>query len=295
MISQSQIQGVGVSARSQHFATILDERPNIPWFELMVDNCFAAGGLEPAMLDEIAQAYPVVLHGVQLSLGSYDGIDLEYVRRVKKLKQRFNAAWYSEHCSFSGFKAARSPDLFPMPYTEEALDLMSLHIMQVQNEMQEPLLLENISYYHHHEPFKEAAFFSELVLRTDCRILLDVNNLYVNSVNFGYSIDEFLNCLPLDRIDQIHVAGHSVEYHDGVRKLIDTHSGPACSEVLALLALTLSRYQAHCSDPLPAINIEWDSNVPVWSVLEAEVARIQGAISSAPVAVVQELSYSISE
>jgi len=272
--AENSITGVGVSARAPHLPLILQQKPNIAWFELLVDNCFAKGGLDYHMFEALAAHYPVVLHGVQLSLGSYDGIDVDYIQRVVDLKKRLNGVWYSEHCSFSGFQSARTPDLLPMPYTKESMALLLKHIDQVQQLIQEPLRLENISYYHHTHPEQEAEFFAELVQRSGCRILLDVNNIFVNSVNFSFCPQAFVKAIPLDKVDQIHVAGHTKEVVDGKVRLIDTHSGPATDEVLCLLEFTLKACLAEPRSNLPSVNIEWDAQIPDWPMIMLEVDKI---------------------
>jgi len=272
------IQGIGLSVRTPYYDDLLavdasdinNPASTIGWLELLVDNWLAQGGLDLSILHALSERYPCVLHGVNLSLGSTRALNLQYLQRIRQIKQLTQARWYSEHCSFSSDSTFQSPDLFPMPYTLAAKQLLVDHIQQVQDCMGEQMLIENISYYVHNQPEAEAEFFAEVVQAADCGILLDVNNLYVNSQNFGYDAQQFINCLPLDRIRQIHLAGHSVETDAaGQQLLVDTHSGPVCEAVLQLYQYLLQR-----TGPVPT-NLEWDMHLPTWAVIHNELHTIK--------------------
>ncbi|MCG8673431.1 MAG: DUF692 domain-containing protein [Pseudomonadales bacterium] len=256
------IQGAGVGLRTPHLPLILEQQPDIPWFELLADNWLAEGGLDKRLLHQIAERYPITLHGVNLSLGSLDPLNLEYLAKIKRLKQETQATWYSEHCSFSSFDGQRTPDLLPMPHTEEAIQHLVDRIHQVQDFLQERILIENISSYVacNYSEHSEAEFIAETLKRSDCDLLLDINNLYVNSINNGFDCHAYLQQLPIDRVKQVHLSGH--QQNDGF--LLDTHGSQINKQVWQLYQDFLE-----LAGPIPTL-IEWDHDVPEWSKLESE-------------------------
>lgn len=256
------ITGVGVGLRTPHFSAVLNDQPNVPWFELLVDNWFAAGGLDRDLLMGLSERYPITFHGVNLSLGSLGPLDFTYLSSIKKLMRDTDACWYSEHCSFSAFGNNRTPDLLPLPYTDETLQHMIQQISKVQDYLGEQILIENVSSYItcQHKDMSEAQFISAVVEGADCGLLLDINNVYVNSVNHGFCPHAYLQQMPADRVKEIHLAGHSEK--EGF--LLDTHSTEVAPPVWALYADYLK-----IAGAVPTL-IEWDSDIPAWDILMKE-------------------------
>lgn len=203
------ISGTGIGLRSPHINEILTDLPDIPWFEILADNHLVDGGLIPLQLEKVCQHYPVTFHSVGLSLGSVDPIDMNYLRKLKKLMQQHEIAWLSEHCCFTSVDGFHSHDLLPMPYSEESLKHMVNRIAQVQDFLGERILIENVSSYmkYAETSLGEAEFICELAEQSDCLLLVDVNNIYVNHINQGTDIDNYLSLLPYERIKEVHLAG----------------------------------------------------------------------------------------
>lgn len=265
------ISSVGIGLRLPHVIQVLTEKPDISWFELLVDNWFAKGGLNHDALDAISEQYSLTFHGVNLSLGSVDGIDFEYLKNIKDLMQRTGACWYSEHCSFSSFGGRRTPDLLPLPYTHEALTHLVNNIQQVQDFLGQPMLLENVSCYveHAHNDFSESEFITEVAKQSGCYLLLDVNNVYVNSVNHSFDALEYIQQMPKETIREIHLGGHSQQ--DGF--LLDTHGSKVADVVWVLYEHTLQHLGKHAKH-VPTL-IEWDNDLPTLDVLLAERDKAQ--------------------
>lgn len=265
------IQDVGVGLRLPHVAQILAEKPEISWFELLVDNWFAKGGLNYDALDALSEQYSIAFHGVNLSLGSMDGIDFDYLKNIKALMKRTGARWYSEHCSFSSFGGRRTPDLLPMPYTHDALTHLVNNIQQVQDFLGQPMLLENVSCYveHAHNDFSEAEFIAAVAKQSGCYLLLDVNNVYVNSVNHGFDALEYIQHIPKEKVREIHLGGHSQQ--DGF--LLDTHGSVVADAVWNLYENTLQYLGKHAKH-VPTL-IEWDNDLPTLDVLLVERDKAQ--------------------
>lgn len=268
--------GIGVGLRSRHYAHILEQQPDVDWFEVLSDNYMHTAGRPLYFLDRIAERYPVVLHGVGLSIGSSDPLDFSYLRELKQLRDRCAARWVSDHVCWTGVNGKNSHDLLPLPYTEESLRHTAARVQQVQDFLGAPLVLENPSSYVEFagSTLSEAEFIAALVEETDARLLLDVNNVYVSSFNHGFDPDEYLRTLPLDRVVQFHVAGHT---HYGTH-IVDTHVGPVPQDVWGLLA------RAHELGASASLLLEWDSDIPEFDVVHADalnaraiLSRIQGA------------------
>jgi len=253
--------------RGPHVPQILRERPAVPWFELLTDNHLAPGGALRYQAEAVSEHYPVTLHGVGMSLGGVDPLDWEYIGWVLDLAKRTRARHVSEHLSFSTHGAMHSQDLLPLPWTGEALEHVARRIGQVQDFIGERILIENISAYieYRDAELTEGAFLTELCTATGCGLLLDVNNIYVNSVNNSNNPLHLLDTVPWQFVEEVHLAGH--EHRNGL--LIDTHGGPVCKEVIELFARAIDRA------PSAPVLLEWDTRLPVWEVLWAEVQRIE--------------------
>ncbi len=249
----------GIGLRSQHVREILEAPPRVAWMETHPENYFGEGGAPLRILERIRTQYPLSFHGVGLSLGSTDPLDRAHLGKLKRLIDRFQPAFVSEHLSWSSIDGHFFNDLLPLPYTEESLDHVCARIDEVQTELKRPLLIENITRYltWRDSLIPEGAFMAEAVKRTGCGILLDLNNVYVNAVNFGHDPIEFLDAIPAAAVQEIHLAGF-----DRVgRWLVDTHGQSVYPEVWDLYQWTVDRY-----GPRPTL-IEWDTNMPPLSIL----------------------------
>ena len=255
--------GYGLGLRSEHFEAVLQESPAVDWFEIISENFMVAGGKPRYYLDAIRSRYPLAMHGVSLSIGSTDPFDRDYLRELRDLARHVEPIWISDHLCWTGNGGINSHDLLPLPYTEEAIAHVASRIGQVQDFLGREILVENVSTYVSFAgaEMEEAAFLSEIVRRSGCRILLDVNNIYVSSRNHGYDADAYVAKLPADRIWQIHLAGHS-DYGDYV---IDTHDHPIRKEVWDLYARTLQQL-----GPVTTM-IERDDHIPPLAELVAEL------------------------
>ena len=256
-----------------HVSEILETGPDVPWFEVLADNWMAPGGLNPALLEEICERYPVVLHSVGLSLGASDPLDMKYLERIRHLQQITGAQWYSEHCSFSVHQGQYFPDLLPLPFTEEAVAHVSQRIRQVQDFLGERMLLENVSSYLQSpdNQMSEAEFIGAIAESADCLLLLDINNCFVSEYNNGESAQDFLRSVPLQRVRQVHLAGH--ENKDNY--LLDAHNQPVAAPVWDLFAEFLELYA-----PVPTL-IEWDHDIPALEVLLQERQQAQTLLDQA--------------
>lgn len=261
----------GIGLRAPHIARVLDEHPAVPWFEVHSENYFSAGGAMHAALTRIRADYPLSLHGVGLSLGSADGVNSAHLATLRQLVDRYEPGLVSDHICWGATGEIHLNDLLPMPYTSEALSVMVSHVQQVQDALGREFLIENVSSYldFRHAEMPESAFVAELVRRSGCGLLLDVNNVYVNSVNHGFDPYEYLHAMPHEAVREIHLAGFLRKDQLPVPLLIDSHSRPVADAVWALYreALTL------CG-PQPTL-IEWDQDIPALEVLLAEAAHAE--------------------
>jgi hypothetical protein len=264
----SRISGAGIGLRTCHIDEVLRDVPAVPWFELLADNHLAAGGLVPAQVEALRAEYPLVLHCVDMNLGGADSLDLEYLRKVRDLRDRCAAAWVSDHLCFTAVDGRNYHDLLPIPYTDEALRRVADRVLGVQDFLGERLLVENVSSYLRfaESALTEAQFLAALAERADCFLLLDVNNLYVNQVNHGDELDAYLTALPLDRVREIHLGGY--EPKDGY--LLDAHNHPVSEPVWRLYERVVGLLPG-----VPAL-IEWDNDIPPFAVLQAEANRAAG-------------------
>jgi len=255
--------GFGLGLRPQHYAEILDGSPEIDWFEVISENYMIPGGQPMRMLDRICERYHVVMHGVSMSIASTSPLDMDYLRQLKALAQRVKPVWISDHLCWTGVHGVNLHDLLPIPYTKEALAHVVDRVNQVQDLLDRPFTLENVSSYltFGQSEMSEWDFVSEVSTRTGCWLLFDVNNVYVSAFNHDFSADEFLNGVPKDRIVQFHVAGHSHEE----THIIDTHDHPVCEEVWDLYRKAVQTF-----GPVSTM-IERDDNIPPLAELVDEL------------------------
>lgn len=249
----------GIGLRSHHFREILDAPPPVAWMETHPENYFGDGGAPIRLLERIRARYPLSFHGVGLSLGSTDPLDRAHLGKLKILIDRFEPAFVSEHLSWSSVGGRFFNDLLPLPFSEDSLDHICAKIDEVHTIIKRPLLMENISRYltWQDTPIPEGFFMAEMVRRTGCGILLDLNNVYVNAVNFGLDPLDFLTTIPTHAVQEIHLAG----FDRFGRLLIDTHGQPVYPEVWSLYQWAIRHF-----GPRPTL-IEWDTNMPPLSVL----------------------------
>jgi len=271
---------VGIGLRSVHVADVIATRPAVAWLEVHAENYMASGGPTLAALERIRESYPVAIHAVGLSLGSADPLDARHLRRLRALVERIQPALVSDHLSWSSLGGRYVNHLLPLPYTDETLHLVCDHVAQAQDALGRRLLVENPSSYlrFRESPIPEPDFLADVVRHTGCGLLCDVNNVYVSACNLGLDPVAYLDALPVDAIEEFHLAGHSVNDADGVPVLIDDHGARVAPEVWALFAQVLAR-----SGPRPTL-IEWDANIPELSVLVDEARRADAVMKAHAVA-----------
>lgn len=263
---------IGVGLRAPHLAEILATRPAIGWFEVHPEN-YMGDGPALARLLAVRRDYPLSLHGVGLSLGSADGIDREHLGRLKALVERAEPFLVSEHLSWSVADGRYLNDLLPLPYTEEALDVVSRNVTTAQEALGRRILVENPSAYLRFRcsTIAEPAFLAELARRTGCGLLCDVNNIFVSSTNFEADAAGYLERVPREAVGEIHLAGHFRSERQGRPLLIDDHGSAVCPEVWALYRRAIERFGL-----VPSL-VEWDKNLPPLAVLLGEARRAEGA------------------
>ena len=255
----------GIGLRAPHVAQVRAERPVIGWLEVHSENYGVDGGPALAALDAIRADYAISLHGIGLSLGSADPLDAEHLARLRRLADRVEPAAVSEHLCWGHVDGRHLNDLLPLPFTEEALALVCERVEQVQTALSRPILVENVSAYLRFadDAMAEWEFVAAVAQRTGCKLLFDVNNVYVNAVNHGFDPLDYLAAIPGDAIAEIHLAG----FDASGPCLIDTHGAPVAPPVWALYRATIERF-----GPKPTL-IEWDTDIPVLDVLLGEAAR----------------------
>jgi uncharacterized protein (UPF0276 family) len=265
--------GFGLGLRTVHYEDILASRPHVDWFEALSENYMVPGGKPLYYLDRIRADYPVVLHGVSMSIGSSDPLDLDYLKDLKALADRVEPAWMSDHLCWTGIARRNIHDLLPLPYTREAVDHVAARIRQVQDYLGRRILIENVSSYVNFEQSEmtEWEFLREIAERADCLLLFDVNNVYVSGFNHGFDPHEYIDALPGQRIQQIHLAGHS---NCGTH-IIDTHDAPVIDEVWKLY-----KYAIEAFGPI-ATMIERDDHIPELDVLVAELDQARALAAQA--------------
>ena len=257
--------GLGVGLRHVHFAHITQHWPEVDWFEIISENFMDSQGRPRNILDQIAERYPVVMHGVSLSIGSADPLNHDYLHKLKKLADEIGAVWISDHVCWTGVAGRNSHDLLPIPYNEESLKHVVSRIRTVQEVLERPLVLENPSSYitFSDSTMSEWEFISRMSQEADCGLLLDVNNVYVSAFNHEFDPYEFLKSLPHERVVQFHLAGH---LNCGTH-CIDTHDGRVIDDVWALYK------QAHELTGGVSTLLEWDADIPPFDEMHAEVLK----------------------
>jgi uncharacterized protein (UPF0276 family) len=263
--------GFGLGLRTDHFQDVLSQQPDVDWFEIISENFFVAGGKPRHYLHRIRENYPMVMHGVSLSIGSTDPLDYGYLKKLKVLAGEIQPRWLSDHLCWTGVNNTNSHDLLPMPYTEEAIGHIVGRINQVQDFLGRQLLLENVSSYlsYRESAISEWEFYNEIVQRADCLMLFDINNVYVSARNHGFEAQEYIDSVDPGRVRQIHLAGHT-DYGDYV---IDTHDHDVPDPVWELYRYALQRL-----GPVSTM-IERDGNIPPLSELLAELDQARSIAS----------------
>ena len=257
--------GTGIGLRVPHYEHILREKPAVDWFEIISENYMVAGGRPLAVLDAIMDQYQVVMHGVGLYPGNSNGLDMDHLRRLKKLIKRTNSPWISDHLCWGSIDGSVSHDLLPLPFTFDVARKTAANLKIAQDFLEIPLAMENVSSYAEFamDEMTEWQFLSEVCEMADVGILLDVNNIYVSSVNHDFDPLEYVNFIPSDRVAQIHIAGHS-RYE---RFIIDTHDHPVIDPVWKLYARAIDR----CGPT--ATLLEWDASIPSFDEVSQEAKK----------------------
>ena len=257
--------GFGLGLRTDHYEEVLAGQTGVDWFELLSENYLVPGGKPLHYLDRIRADYPVVMHGVSLSIGSSDPLDMHYLRALKVLAERVSPHWISDHLCWTGVSGRNTHDLLPLPYTEEALAQVVAKVETVQDYLGRRILLENVSSYvsYKDSELTEWEFLAEIARRADCLILLDVNNIYVSAYNHGFDAEAYLDAIPAERVQQIHLAGHS----NCGDHIIDTHDADVIDPVWDLYAKAIARL-----GPVSTM-IERDDHIPPLADLVSELDR----------------------
>jgi len=257
--------GFGLGLRPVHYEALLDTQPNVAWLEVLTENYLIPGGRPLHFLEQLRARYPFVMHGVSLSIGSADELNVDYLKQVRALADRFDARWVSDHLCWTGVEGINLHDLMPLPYTQDMARHVASRVMATQEILGRRMLIENVSSYitYAASEMTEWEFLSEIAQRADCLLLLDVNNIYVSSVNHEFDPLEYLNGVPRHRVQQFHLAGHSNEGN----YLIDTHDEPVCEAVWELYARAVERFG------VVSTMIERDDKIPELPVLIAELDR----------------------
>lgn len=257
--------GLGVGLRSSHFNHITREWPDIDWFEAISENFMDSGGRPGHIIRQVAERYPIALHGVSMSIGRSDPLDFEYLKKLKRLADDTKAAWVSDHLCWTGTLGINSHDLLPLPLNENTLRYVGQRVKQVQEILERPLILENPSTYigFQDTTLSEPDYLRALTDETDCGLLLDVNNVYVTCFNAGTDPLEYLLAFPFERVAQLHLAGHQ---HCGTH-IVDTHDRPVCGGVWELFRMAWQRTQG------VSTLLEWDGDVPPFERVHEEVLQ----------------------
>ncbi len=269
----------GVGYKAQHYSDIMANPGPLGWLEIHAENYMGDGGRPIAQLRHLSERFPISVHGVGLSIGGEANLDLDHLARLKHLVTWLNPASFSEHLAWSTHDSHFYNDLLPLPYTARTLTRVATHINQVQDVVGRQMLLENPSSYlaFAESTMSETDFLRELVARTGCGLLLDVNNVFVSATNLQTSPQAYIDAFPLDAVGEIHLGGHDEDQDEtGAPLLIDSHGKAVVDPVWALLDYTLAK-----SGQKPLL-IEWDTDVPDWSVLSAEIARADAALAAVP-------------
>jgi len=255
--------GFGLGLRAEHYSHILKHKPAVDWFEILSENYMVPGGKPLDYLDKIRKDYPMVMHGVSLSIGSTDPLNLDYLNSLKQLIQRVQPHWISDHLCWTGVNDINSHDLLPLPYNEDTINHIANRVIQTQEFLGQRILLENLSSYvtYSNSEITEWEFLNEISRRADCHILLDINNIFVSAHNHQFDPVDYLNGIDVDRVMQFHLAGHS---YNG-EMIIDTHDHDVCASVWDLYEVALKRFGA------VSTMIERDDDIPAFTQLQEEL------------------------
>lgn len=265
------IYGVGIGLRACHYQHIINTKPDVPWFEGISENYFCAGGKHHAYLEQVRSHYPLVFHGVGLSIGS-ESLSTKHLDSLKTLKNRYQPAWFSEHLCFTNHGCLHGHDLWPVPYNQKTLIRTANNIQQAQEALGEKILIENISAYasFDEDAMNEWDFIAELLEKADCYLLLDINNIYVSAYNLGFSAEEFLQNIPINRVKQMHLGG----FKDCGQYYLDDHGHTIHENVWSLYEKALERF-----GQIPTL-IEWDNQIPSFERLQQEQYKAQACMEN---------------
>ena len=246
--------GYGLGLRKEHYEAVLADPPSVDWFEIISENYMVDGGKPLDYLARIRERYPMVMHGVSMSIGSVEPLNFDYLKKLKALIERVKPAWFSDHLCWTGVNGINLHDLMPLPYTEEAVRHVADRVSQVQDYMGRQMLLENVSSYvsYSESQISESEFLCEVSERADCLILLDINNIYVSAFNHDFDAVSYLDDIPGERVYQIHLAGHTTQNN----LIVDTHDQPVIDPVFDLYAQAIQRFGR------VSTMIERDDNIP---------------------------------
>ena len=268
----------GVGLKAEHYADILGTTPDIGWFEVHPENYMGLGGPPHHYLTRIREKYPISLHGVGLSIGGSERLDGDHLDRLKSLVERYQPESFSEHLAWSTHESAFYNDLLPLPYTVETLAIVCDHVDELQDHIGRRIFLENPATYVVFEEshYDEIDFLTEIATRSGCGLLLDVNNVFISCTNHRRDAVDYIKRFPVQHVGEIHLAGHAEDQDDaGSRLLIDAHDRQVIEPVWDLLDRALER-----SGPVPTL-VEWDNDVPEWSVLFGEAERAEASLERA--------------
>jgi len=259
--------------RSPHLSHVLENQPPVPWFEVMADNYLNQGEIPHRALEKVRAKYPVTFHCLGMNLGSTDPLNDSYFKRLSELIQRYEPQWISDHLCWVGAKGLQSHDLLPLPYTAEAVTHAASRIAQAQDKLGRQMLIENLSGYlrFNESQMTEWEFVKAVVEKADCNLLLDINNIYVNSENLRFDPYTYIDAMPVDRVKEMHLAGHLRT--EGI--LVDNHGSAVCDEVWDLYKYASARF------PQVATLMEWDLNIPDFEVVWGEAKKAQAVMNGA--------------
>lgn len=269
-LTPAPISGVGLGLRAPHYSTILEQKPTVLWFEVLIDNYLCKGGQVLKRLEAVRQHYPITFHSVGMSLGSSDPLNRDYLKQLKQLITAFEPTYISDHLCWSAIDGRFLHDLLPLPYKSDVVTHVADRIQQVQDSLGRRLLLENVSSYlgYKESVMQEWEFLLRIVERADCDILLDINNIYVSASNHDFDAKDYLEAMPANRIKELHLAG----YEDQGTHLLDTHGEAIHEPVWQLYEQAIEKF-----GPIPTL-VEWDNNIPEFNVLYAEGQKAQNIL-----------------
>lgn len=270
-------KSIGIGLRSEHHCEVISTKPKVSWWEVHTENFFAEGGAQLTFLEKIRAHYPLSFHGVGLSLGSYDKPSITHLRKIKSLINKFKPFLVSEHISWSSINSQFANDLLPIPYTKESLEIICRNITITQDFLKTPILMENPSSYlsYQNSLMSEEEFINRLAQKTGCKILLDINNIFVSAYNNSFNAKTYIENLDLKNVAEIHLAGHSILKTPNFIKLLDTHNDIVRNEVWDLFKYTMKKI----NNIIPTL-IEWDQDLPPLAQLMQEAKKAELILES---------------